>query len=145
MTRAGALGEILSRFAPPTIPDSPVRPVPPEEPVLPEKVDVEGVHGPGVQTAATTPPAWDPVEADRLLARLRAELARVERDVYRGRFPPAPANLAADSIAIAERLIREHEAEAARGWDAMELLRALVAKAPGIVRGDRLVQPPANA
>ncbi len=80
---------------------------------------------------------WDQAEADRLLLGLRTELAAVERGHYRGRMPPAAANLAADGLAIADGYIANHEAEEAKGWDAMELLREMAQELPGIVRGDR--------
>jgi hypothetical protein len=82
--------------------------------------------------------AWDQAEAERLLARLRNELVRIERDYYRGKMPQVAANLAADGLSIADGYVANHDAEAARGWDAMELLRGLVEDLPGVVRGDRL-------
>jgi hypothetical protein len=37
-------------------------------------------------------------------------------------------------LSIAERYVANHEAEAARGWDAMKLLRAMVEKLPVMLR-----------
>lgn len=81
---------------------------------------------------------WDQPEADRLLAQLRSKLAEVEKVTYRGKVPTAAAHLAADGLAIAEGWIANHEAEAARGWDVLDLLRGMVKDLPDIVRGDRL-------
>jgi hypothetical protein len=55
-------------------------------------------------------------------------------DAIRARYPdgPSPALevLLADAVMIGERLVREHEAEASRGWNAMAMLRDL----PTLVR-----------
>jgi hypothetical protein len=68
---------------------------------------------------------WDPAEAERLLAGLRSEVDMVRAGF--GGVPPAPlAMLLADALTIGERYIRDHEIEAARGWNALELLRDLV-------------------
>jgi hypothetical protein len=75
--------------------------------------------------------AWDPAEADRLLAHLRTELARIKWEKFRGQIPPALANVTADGLVIAEGYIRNHEQEAARGWDALQMLRDLVASLLG--------------
>lgn len=80
---------------------------------------------------------WDQVEAERLLAHLREELARIERQKCRGRFPPELANVVADGLGIADGCVRNHEQEAARGWDAMQLLRGIVSSLLSVARGDR--------
>jgi hypothetical protein len=74
-------------------------------------------------------PLWDPAEADRLLAELRIDVERIKADF--GNRPPAPlAMMLADALAIGARYIRDHDAEAARGWDAL----ALLADLPPLVR-----------
>jgi hypothetical protein len=87
--------------------------------------------------AGTTIPAWNQNEADRLLAHLSGELARIKREKYRGRFPPGMATIITDGLSIADRYVRNHEQEAARGWDVMELLRDLVSSLLSMARGDR--------
>ena len=66
-------------------------------------------------------PAWDPVEASHLLDDLRAQ-ADEQRRSFGGSFPPALATVVSDYVAVAESYVANHEAEAARGWDPMELL-----------------------
>jgi hypothetical protein len=69
--------------------------------------------------------SWDQTTAELLLANVKHEVDRI-RTGYGGR-PPAPlARLLEDAIVIGERYIRDYEIEAARGWDALELLRDLV-------------------
>ncbi len=70
---------------------------------------------------------WDQAEADRLLSHLRSELRRIERQRHGGRLPDLLAVLMQDAIAIAQRLIREHEQERRRGWDALQLLKEEIA------------------
>jgi hypothetical protein len=67
-------------------------------------------------------------EAEHLLAAHRKELARLERVLHRGQFPPVTANLVADGLKIAAGYIRDHALEQARGWDPMELLRDMLAQ-----------------
>jgi hypothetical protein len=67
--------------------------------------------------------AWDEGEAHRILAQLRTDLARIEREQHRGRFHPVLARVLADGVAVAESFIANHEREAAAGWDPMQLLR----------------------
>jgi hypothetical protein len=64
-------------------------------------------------------------EARRLLAELRAEVVRLGRDEFRGDPPALFRTLAADLVAIGEGYVRHQDVEAARGWDALELLRGL--------------------
>jgi hypothetical protein len=66
---------------------------------------------------------WHQAEAEKLLADLRATVERINRSDFRGRPPALFRKLAADVVAIAEGHVRDHEMEAARGWDALELLR----------------------
>ena len=86
--------------------------------------------------AGTTIAAWDQNEAERLLDHLRTELARIKREKHSGGFPLALANVIADGLAIADGYVRNHEQEAARGWDAMKLLRSHVSSLLSIARGD---------
>src|SRR5262245_54557335 len=68
---------------------------------------------------------WEQAEADRLLAELRAEVVRLGREEFRSAPPEMFRTLAADLVAIGEGYVRGHEMEAARGWDALDLLRGL--------------------
>src|SRR5262249_13809583 len=70
-------------------------------------------------------PGWDQAEANRRLAALRAEGERVGRGDFGGDPPAVFRTLAADLVAIGEGYIQHHDLEAARGWDALELLRGL--------------------
>ena len=79
-------------------------------------------------------PLWDAVEAERLLAELRAEVILIEWEDYRGQTPAHLATLLRDALAIGARYVRDHEAEAARGWDALQLLRDLVPHVQSIAR-----------
>jgi hypothetical protein len=81
------------------------------------------------QNAAECAPVgapWDASEAAHWLGVLRAEIRRVEVQLFAGKPPAALAMLLADAVVIGERYIRDHELEAARGWDALALLRDLV-------------------
>ncbi|MCI0463310.1 MAG: hypothetical protein L0Z62_40705 [Gemmataceae bacterium] len=70
-----------------------------------------------------TTSSWDQAEAERLLAELRTEVRRLTREEYGGVAPALFGRLAADLLAIGEGYVRNHDAEAARGWDALALLR----------------------
>jgi hypothetical protein len=76
-----------------------------------------------------TPAAWDQAEAEHLLGHLRRELTRLERTWPGGKFPPVTANVVGIFTEVCESYVRDHELEAARGWDALALLRAAVARA----------------
>jgi hypothetical protein len=80
---------------------------------------------------ALLPPPWDRVEADRLLALARAALARVEARHRAGRVTAAHRNVVALWLEVCEQYARDHESEARRGWDAMQLLRAAVRRLLG--------------
>jgi hypothetical protein len=69
---------------------------------------------------------WNQGEADALLTELRAEVARIEREEFRGQMPGPLANVFADALDIATGYVRNHDIEAARGWDALELLRGMI-------------------
>ncbi len=94
---------------------------PPEGPADDNSIEATGVGG-----ADSTWP--NHAEAERLLADHRTELARLERQLPGGRFPPITARLVADGLKIAEGYIRDHALERARGWDPMELLRDMLAQ-----------------
>jgi hypothetical protein len=80
---------------------------------------------PSKPSAAPLAP-WDAAEASRLLEELRFEIQRIESVDFRGR-PPGPLhNVLADALAIAQVFIANHELEAARGWDALKLLRGVI-------------------
>ncbi len=72
-----------------------------------------------------TPSAWDHAEAERLLAELCAEVKRLTREQFGGDRPTLFRTLADDLVAIGEGYIRNYDAEAIRGWDALDLLRGL--------------------
>jgi hypothetical protein len=79
----------------------------------------------GEKCPAPPTPSWDQAAADALLVELRAEVARIEQS-FRGKLPPALSNVLSDALAIAEGYVANHQEEAARGWDALELLRCTV-------------------
>jgi hypothetical protein len=68
---------------------------------------------------------WDLAEAEQLLEELRAEVRRIESKDFAGRPPDALRRVLADALAIGQGYIDNHAAEAARGWDALALLRGL--------------------
>ena len=74
-------------------------------------------------------PPWDQAEADRLLADLRAAVARARWD-FGGRFPADLEAIVSDALSIAEGYARDHELEARRGWAALRLLRGVK---PGVL------------
>jgi hypothetical protein len=82
-------------------------------------------------------PPWDQAEADRLLTRLRDGLAQIERDQYSGKFPPHLAIVTANGVKVCEAYAQDHEREAARGWNALELLRGAVSDLLAIADGTR--------
>jgi molecular chaperone GrpE len=100
--------ELLAILAAPAAPLPPARPSKPSKP-----------------SAAS----WDPAEAERLLQGLRAALARVEADVAAGLAPAARAAAVRTWLEVGEGFVNDHEREAARGWDALALLRGAVAEA----------------
>lgn len=69
---------------------------------------------------------WDQAEAERLLAHLRWELSRLELTWPGGRFPRVEANVVLIAVKVCESYVRDHDLEAARGWDALALLRDAV-------------------
>ncbi len=92
----------------------------------------------GVQRpAALPPPAWDQADATALLADLGRDLARIERERHRGRFPETIARLVADGVSICRDLANRHELEAERGWNALELMRQSAELTLRIARGER--------
>jgi hypothetical protein len=69
---------------------------------------------------------WDAAEANRLLEELRVDIRRIESVDFGGRPPTPLQHVLADALVIAEGFIANHELEAARGWDALDLLRGVV-------------------
>jgi hypothetical protein len=84
---------------------------------------------PSLRPADPPPWPWDQAEAERLVARLREGLDRVERAVAVGKAPPARLAAMRTWLEVAEGYIRDRGLEAARGCDAMELLRGAVGSA----------------
>jgi hypothetical protein len=74
-------------------------------------------------------------EADRLVAELRRDLARVEHDLYGGQFPEALAQVVADGVALCQEHVRNHERLAALGWDPLEYLRGQAELTLRLARG----------
>jgi hypothetical protein len=70
-------------------------------------------------------PPWDQAEAVRLFAELRREVSGIKRRLQIGIQSPL-ARLLDDAVMIGVRYVGDHEREAARGWDALALLRDLV-------------------
>jgi hypothetical protein len=83
---------------------------------------------------------WNQAEAEALLADLRREVAQIQWRQWRGSFPPTIAHLVADGQAICRDLADDHEQEARRGWDVLELMHESAALTLRIARGER---PPA--
>jgi hypothetical protein len=75
---------------------------------------------------------WDQAEAERLLAQLREALARVDADVAAGKASAVRAAAIRTWLEVAEGYVKDRDLEAARGWDALELLRGAVARAVGL-------------
>ena len=93
------------------------------------------------RTAAdTSVPRWDQTRAEHLLADLRTEVGRLETR-FGGKPPATVSTLLADALTIGERYVREHEREAASGWDALELLQELVPHVRDVVARWRLAHP----
>jgi len=86
--------------------------------------------------SAAAPPTWDQAEAARLLAELRAAVD-AQRRAFGGSFPAPLSAVVADYLAVAEGYVANHEAEAARGWDAMQLLAGVRPRLTEIIRRAR--------
>jgi hypothetical protein len=84
------------------------------------------------EVLALLPPPWHQAEADQVLAELHAEVERLKA-AFGNKLPAPLASMLDDAVVIGKRYIREHELEARRGWDAMELLRDLVPHVQNIV------------
>jgi hypothetical protein len=106
-----------------------------------ERVDLEAIFGRkaksmGSEAASSSSPLGvvpSPAvsvplspENERLLARLRDEIARVKCVEFGGNLPTPLAHVLDDAVVIAENYVVNHEVEAARGWDTLELLRGMV-------------------
>jgi hypothetical protein len=84
----------------------------------------EGRVLPGEPSAAPSSP-WDQAEADRLLAELREQASWSRSEDFGGRFPEVVGHVVEDLLAVAEGYVANQEQEAARGWDALQLLRGV--------------------
>jgi TubC N-terminal docking domain len=80
---------------------------------------------------------WDQAEAERLLAQMGEALARVDRAVAAGKAPTARADAIRTLRDVAEGYVSGREQEAARGWDALELLRGAAQRALRLAAGER--------
>jgi hypothetical protein len=106
-----------------------------EESAHPARLHAEPLPSAGrevSEVSEVTPVIWDQAEADRLLDHLRRRLARLERAWPKGQFPPVKANVVRIAVEVCESYVRDHDLEAARGWDALALLRAAVPWAVGL-------------
>jgi hypothetical protein len=75
-------------------------------------------------------PPWEhQEEADRLLAQLRQDIARAEREQRDGRSLPLMKSAVRTWVDVCEGYVRNYAVEAARGWDALALLRAAAKRA----------------
>jgi hypothetical protein len=74
--------------------------------------------------------------ANRFLADLRQQVARIKRDQYYGQFPAVVARVVADGVAVCEGHIRDHDKLAAQGWDPLEYLRGQVLLTLALARGE---------
>ncbi|HYT88779.1 MAG TPA: hypothetical protein VEL76_08735 [Gemmataceae bacterium] len=79
------------------------------------------VPGNNAKTQVRNP--WDQAAAEQLLADLRATVRRLKREDFRGCPPAIFEVLAANTLGIAKDYLRDHELEAARGWDVLDLLQ----------------------
>jgi hypothetical protein len=79
-------------------------------------------------------PVWNQAEADSLLSEVRrlAEWAEGERKT--GRIAESRRNAFGVWLEVCEKYARDRELEAARGWDALELLRGAAALVSGLAR-----------
>jgi hypothetical protein len=84
-------------------------------------------------TGLTPVPPWDQGEADRVLSKLRAEVDQLRRS-FGGKFPEPLGTIVADYVDVAEGYAHDREAEAARGWDPLELLRGVRPRLLAIVQ-----------
>jgi hypothetical protein len=67
--------------------------------------------------------AWDQVEADRFLATARAAVTHAEAEHRAGRITNVRLDACRTWQEVCEGYAADHESEARRGWDAMQLLR----------------------
>jgi hypothetical protein len=83
-------------------------------------------------TGAEKPAAaftWDQAGAEGLLAQLREALARAEAAVFAGKVPAVRVATQRTWLVVAGGYVRNRDLEAARGWDALALLRSAAARA----------------
>jgi hypothetical protein len=99
---------------------------------------------PRAEEANQLPSAWDQAAAERLLADLRAEVKRAVALDFGGRPPPLFRAVAANLLAQAEGYVANRDVEAARGWDALELLRGVMPVLRGVVANVRALPAPSE-
>jgi hypothetical protein len=73
--------------------------------------------------------AWDQAEADHLLAQMRGALARAEAATAAGEVPAVRVAAMRTWLEVGVAYVIDREREAARGYDALALLRGAVARA----------------
>lgn len=128
------LDRLLERFPPPGVA------------ALADPPAAHGEVGPLV--AAPTPsPAlpWDAAGAERTLRDLTTELLRIECQVYRGRFPDRVRSVVDIGLEMCRGYVANHQLEAARGYDPMELLRSGAAWTVAVAKGRPPVTPVTGA
>ena len=96
---------------------------PPDD--LPDLLRLLVCHKPAL-LAALLSASWDQGEAERLLSEAQVILSHVEAECCAGRVTSARRNAAQIWMEVAEQYVRNHELEAKRNWNAMELLRSVV-------------------
>jgi hypothetical protein len=100
-------------------------------------------HKPALLTLLAAPPqlapsfTWDQAEAERLLGQIREALARVERAVAADEAPAHRVAVVQLWLEVAEGFVKNRKAEAARGWDALDLLRGAVRQGLRAAAGER--------
>jgi hypothetical protein len=70
-------------------------------------------------------PARDRAEAQRLLAAVHQAAEDVRQQEFGGIWPPDLGAVVGDLLAVAAGYVENLESEAARGWDALGLLRGV--------------------
>jgi hypothetical protein len=109
----------------------------PREAATPDLVQQLKIHKAELLALLSQPPAapppWDEAEARQLLSELHAEVDQLRQLHFGGTFPEPLATVVADYLAVAEAYVTDHEGEASRGWDALELLRGVLPRLRQII------------
>jgi hypothetical protein len=108
------LALILARFGPSAVPGVAL---------APRAVD-EG-NATAVSPQPNAPMEWDAAEADRLLTRIKLEVQQ-SLDQWGTTPPQVLVGLGKTWLRVAERYVREHEQESARGCNPLDLLRGVL-------------------